>query len=86
MVSTAAIREYITDATKTHLIRTAIAEGVAEYGTQTFDQSLMQLYKTGAITFDEALHNSSNPTEFDLRVRGIEATSDTTWSLFEKGR
>jgi len=86
MVSTAAIREYITDTQKTHLIRAAIAEGVTEYGMQTFDQALMGLYKTGAISFDEAIHNSSNPTEFDLRVRGIEATSDTTWSLFEKGR
>jgi twitching motility protein PilT len=86
MVSTAAIREYISDPEKTHLIRAAIADGVTEYSMQTFDQALMQLYKNGSITFDDAIHNSSNPTEFDLRVRGIEATSDTTWSLFEKGR
>jgi twitching motility protein PilT len=68
------------------MIKSAIADGVVEYGMQTFDQALMQLYKSELISFDEAIHHSSNPTEFDLRTRGIEATSDNTWSLFEKGR
>jgi hypothetical protein len=46
----------------------------------------MKLYKEGTITLEEAIHNCSNPTEFDLRVRGIEATTDNTWSLFEGKR
>ncbi len=85
MITTAAIREYLMDAEKLHLIKTAISEGVVEYGMQSFDQALMKLYKEGTITFEEAMHNCSNPTEFDLRVRGIEATTDNTWSLFEGG-
>jgi twitching motility protein PilT len=43
----------------------------------------MQLYRENRITYEEALRNSSNPSEFDLRVRGIEATSDKTWDFFE---
>ena len=37
----------------------------------------------GVITMDEALRNSSNPHEFSLRVKGIQATSDKTWESFE---
>src|SRR5262245_43594998 len=85
MFTVAAIRDYLMDAEKIHLIKTAIAEGVVEYGMQSFDQALMKLYKEQTITFEEAMQNCSNPTEFDLRVRGIEATTDNTWSLFEGG-
>ena len=50
---------------------------------QSFDQSLMQLFTEGAITIEEALKNSSNPHEFSLRMKGIQATSDKTWDDFE---
>ncbi|MFH1682111.1 MAG: ATPase, T2SS/T4P/T4SS family, partial [Candidatus Eisenbacteria bacterium] len=83
LLCTATIRDYILDPEKTPLIRNAIQEGFTEYGMQTFDQSLMQLYRENKITYEEALRHSSNPSEFDLRVRGIESTSDKTWDLFE---
>ncbi len=83
LVCNAAVRDYIVDAEKTALIRTAIQEGFTEYGMQTFDQSLMRLYKAEKISFEEALSSASNPSEFDLRARGIEATSDTSWEIFE---
>jgi twitching motility protein PilT len=51
---------------------------------QTFDQSLMQLYKEGKVTIEAAMHASSNPHEFSLRLKGIQASSDTTWDRFEE--
>ena len=51
---------------------------------QSFDQSLMRLYRGGLISYDEALKNSSQPTEFELRVKGVHASSDTTWDTFEE--
>jgi twitching motility protein PilT len=84
MITTSTIREYIRDAEKTYLIRQAIQEGFVEYQMQTFDQSLMQLYKEGKITLEAAMHTSSNPHEFALRVKGIQASSDTTWERFEE--
>ncbi len=54
-----------------------------QHQMQTFDQSLMQLYKEGKITLEAAMKSSSNPHEFELRVRGIHASSDTTWDAFE---
>ncbi|RPJ43026.1 MAG: type IV pilus twitching motility protein PilT [Candidatus Latescibacterota bacterium] len=83
LLCTGTIRDYILDPEKTALIRNAIQEGYTEYGMQSFDQSLMQLYREGKITYEEALRSSSNPSEFDLRVRGIEAASDKTWDFFE---
>jgi twitching motility protein PilT len=83
MIVTSTIREYIIDPEKTPLITQAIREGVSSHGMQSFDQSLMKLLSDGSITMEEALKNSSNPHEFSLRLKGIQATSDKTWETFE---
>jgi twitching motility protein PilT len=83
MIATSTIRDYIRDPEKTVMIRQAIQEGFVQYQMQTFDQSLMQLYKENKITLDTAIQASSNPHEFMLRVKGIQASSDNTWQRFE---
>ncbi len=83
MVVTSAIREYIIDPEKAPLIQQAIREGVSSHGMQSFDQSLMKLLAEGKISMEEALKNSSNPHEFSLRLKGIQASSDKTWDTFE---
>jgi twitching motility protein PilT len=70
------IRDCIENKEKTKLIRDAIAAGTSQYGMQTFDQSLYQLYKKEYITLDEALRRSTNPDEFKLKIAGIQSTSD----------
>jgi twitching motility protein PilT len=86
MVSTESIRDYIKDSSKTHLIPSFMKEGHSQYGMQTFDQSLMHLYRSGFISYENALHNSTNPSEFSLRVKGILSTSDKSWDQFEGSR
>src|SRR5438876_265919 len=71
MVSTGLIRDYIINEEKTTQIREAIAAGTSQYGMQTFDQSLFQLFQSGSISLEEAVHNASNPDEFKMRVSGI---------------
>ena len=44
-----------------------IAAGTSQYGMQTFDQSIFQLYKKELITYEEALRRASNPDEFKLK-------------------
>jgi len=85
MIATSTIRDYIREPEKTSLIRQAIQEGFVQYQMQTFDQSLMQLYKQGRISLETAMHASTNPHEFQLRIKGIQASSDTTWERFEQG-
>jgi twitching motility protein PilT len=83
MMATANIRELIKDPEKTPLIQQAVREGVTSHGMQTFDQALMKLYRSGTISIEDALRNSSNPHEFSLRIKGIEGSSDKSWELFE---
>jgi twitching motility protein PilT len=83
LVSTARVRECIIEKDKTNEINDAIAKGVTSYGMQSFDQSLMFLLKESLITYEEALKHCTNPDDFTLRVKGILATSDTTWEDFE---
>ena len=78
LVSTALIRDYIINKEKTRLIPDAIAQGISQYGMQTFDQSLYALLKRGLITFEEAMLRATNPEEFKLRLQGISSTSGST--------
>jgi twitching motility protein PilT len=75
LISTPLIRDYILHEDKTSSIRDAIAAGTSQYGMQTFDQSLFYLYQSGLIPLEEALHGSTNPDEFRLRLAGIQNTS-----------
>ena len=76
LVATPFIKDCIIDKEKTHLIQGAIAQGTSQYGMQTFDQSIFNLYSQEIITYDEALRWASNVDEFKLRVQGISTTSD----------
>ncbi len=84
LLSTPAIKEYLLDPVKTMLIQSAIEEGYAQYGMQTFDQSIFKLYKDGLITYDDAIQAVTNPDEFKLRLVGIEATAERGWDHFDK--
>ncbi len=77
MIATAYIRECIIMAEKTRMVREAIAAGTSQYGMQTFDQSLWDLYQEGLVDYDTALENASNGDDFKLRVQGISSTADT---------
>jgi len=85
MVATATIRECIADPEKTRKIPEVIGVGGSEYGMRTFDQSLIALYRGGLVTYEEALHWSSNPNDFALKVRGVETAEDRPWSGERKG-
>ena len=79
MVTSEAIREHLNDAGPPSVLAQLITEGGVHYHMQTFDQSLMSLYREGRITETEALENATNPGEFRLKLRGIESSSDRTW-------
>ena len=76
MITTPYIRECVEQKEKTKFIREQIALGTSQYGMQTFDQALFQLYKGGLITLEEALRRATNPDEFKLRIEGVQFTAD----------
>ena len=83
LINTAAVRDNIRDMEKALNIPELIKEGTVQYGMQNFDQSLMQLYSSGAISYESAMFYATSPAEFALRVQGVSGTSDTSWSGFE---
>jgi twitching motility protein PilT len=81
LVTTSRIRECIADELRSREIRDAIAEGHINYEMQTFDQSLLQLYKSSAITYETALAAATNPDDFALYVRGVSGTAEGKWEM-----
>ncbi len=79
MVNNATVRELLNQPENTHLIDTAIREGFTQYGSQSFDQSMLRLFQDDLISYETALRNASNPDDFELKVRGVEGTSDRSW-------
>jgi twitching motility protein PilT len=84
MVVTPYIRDCIENKEKTKYIREQIALGTSQYGMQTFDQSLFQLYKAGLITLEEAIRRASNADEFKLRIEGVQFTADISRGQMEE--
>jgi twitching motility protein PilT len=79
MVGTGLIRDCIKEADKTAQIPSVIAAGQAQYGMQTFDQSLLGLFREELITYEVARDAATNPDDFDLKVKGIFSTGEMTW-------
>jgi len=71
LINTERVREMIEDPVRTREIRDAIAQGLHPYGMMTFDQSLAELVKQRLVTYEEAVKNSSSPSDFALLFRGV---------------
>ena len=50
----------------------AIADGRNTYGMQTFDQHLLDLYRDGVITREEALDKASKRNDLDLQIKNVD--------------
>jgi twitching motility protein PilT len=79
LVNTALVADRIREGDQIHTIPDLIAEGRSQYGMQTFDQSLMDLYRRDLISHEEAMRYATNPSEFALRASGIEASTEMTF-------
>jgi len=84
MINTPFIAECIQDREKTQLIREAITKGLSQYGMQTFDQSVFQLYKDEYISYEQGLRYSSSPDNFKLKVMGVRSTLDVALDDMER--
>jgi twitching motility protein PilT len=81
MVGTGLVRDCIREREKTPQIPSVIAAGQAQYGMQTFDQSLLGLYREELISYEVARDAATNPDDFDLKVKGIFSAGEMTWEV-----
>lgn len=68
MRRTLTIQECINNPEKTGLIKDHIASGRDQYGMQTFDQHLMDLFRAGIVDLQSALTVATSPTDFERAV------------------
>ncbi len=71
LLMTPMVRDVLGDPGRLSEIRQTLADGRAEYGTQTFDQQLADLVISGQVSFEVALTLATNSLDFELQLRGL---------------
>ncbi|HSG49060.1 MAG TPA: PilT/PilU family type 4a pilus ATPase [Longimicrobiales bacterium] len=78
MRATGTIRDCIKDPKRLDEIFDLIEDGRQQYGTQSFDQHLMDLVRAGTVTFEVAKAAANNPTDFDLKMNTFGSGSESS--------
>jgi twitching motility protein PilT len=68
LVMNGRIHDLILNAEQTHMIRDIVAES-SFYGMQTFDQSLLALYRAGLVSLEDAMRAATNAHDFQMALR-----------------
>ena len=63
-----------------HLLKELMSKS-NEQGLQTFDQSLYKLFKSGEITYEDALHHADSANDLRLMIKLDQADEDGGFSL-----
>ncbi len=82
LINAGAIREAIVDPDKFEQIHDYMEKGSQQYGMQTFDQSILDLYNKGLVSYEDALAYSSNPSDLELKMKGISSSEDYGTGFF----
>ena len=69
LIVTPAVRDMIADGKRIGEIRDYIEAGREQYGMQTFDQHLADLVRSKEVMFETAMAASTNPSDFELKLR-----------------
>lgn len=73
MVKTARISQLIIE-DRDYEILDAIEEGKEIYGSQSFDQGILDLFNAGTISKENALMYATTPADMELRMKGVAAS------------
>lgn len=83
LIASQFVKELILDGTRFNEIPDAIEKGYQNYGMQTFDQSIFQLFQDGHISSQEALENATSPDDLTLRMQGVDLSGGGDWGSFD---
>jgi twitching motility protein PilT len=75
MLMTSTIRDCVRDPERMEEIADLIEEGRDHYGSQSFDQHLMELVSGGLVSFEVAKAAANNPGDFDLKMNMFGETT-----------
>lgn len=75
LVRTARIEQLIAEGRDVEIPDT-VAEGKELYGSQTFDQGILDLYLAGRISREEAFNYATSPSDLKLKMEGLAGVID----------
>lgn len=78
MLVTGTIRDCIIDPDRMDEIHDLVADGREQYGSQTFDQHLMDLVRNNEVSFEMAMAAANNPNDFDLKMNVFGSSSSSS--------
>jgi len=81
MINTPLVSDHIRKG-ELHLLKDLMAKS-NEQGMQTFDQSLFSLFKSGEVTYEDALHHADSPNDLRLMIK-LDA-SENGEPVFDNG-
>jgi twitching motility protein PilT len=73
LVNTAAVKECLSDPDKMHLVQGLIEDG-GSHGMQSFDQSILTMYRKDMISYETAMDSATNPNDLEMAIRGIASS------------
>jgi twitching motility protein PilT len=73
LIGNRTVREHIDQGKSLKEIVKLIQEGADQYGMQTFDMHLLELYKQGIIEARTALQSATSPRDLKLRLEGLRS-------------
>ncbi len=85
LINVGAIYDALLDPDKIGDIPELMEKGKKSYGTQTFDQSIYDLYSKGLITLKDALTYATNPSDLELKIKGISTETEFDDDMFGGG-
>lgn len=71
LIRTSRIEQLIKESRDDEIVD-AIYEGKEVYGSQTFDQAILDLYKAGTISQEKAFEFATSPADLKLKMEGLE--------------
>jgi twitching motility protein PilT len=76
LVMNGRIHDLVLNPEQTHMIHGIVAES-SFYGMQTFDQALLNLYRSGLVALEDAMRAATNSHDFQvaLRAQGLQPVS-----------
>lgn len=76
LINAGAVTEAIKEPDKLFMIQDLMEKGRKQYGMQTFDQAIVDLYHAGLISYEDALLYATNPSDVELKIKGIISGED----------
>jgi twitching motility protein PilT len=74
LMTTAAVRDCLVDMDKISLIGGLVEDDRGTHGMQSFDQSILGLYRQGKISLETAMETATNPNDLELALKGIKTS------------